>query len=355
MIDGCGRFAAAAALASAITVGLGAAQAQGANIAAASGVSIISNSAFSLNGSANNDGNISNTSMYLPDIQSYQQAGFGYEFGGTTTIDSVTVNYDGVSYRPTLETVNVFTSAGEQTITNLTDVYSPDTDGPQTIALSSAVNTSYVYVQPTAYYAHGDPNIGISEVGVNSTTNVIVPQLNLARGKTVTTSGWTGTASGVTDGHLQQPTTGSPTLALNGIVSGNYVQIDLGVPTLTGTIGLFQGAEYNTNADPIREMLSGFTLQFSDDPSFTSLVSSQDLTIARNDAYEQLDYSPVLAQYVRLVADSQDTEGDNAYAGTPPTNQIALEQIQLFAPTPEPASCALVGIAAVGLVLRRRR
>jgi hypothetical protein len=278
----------------------------------------------------------------------------------------VTVNYDGVSYRPTLETVNVFTSAGEQTITNLTDVYSPYTDGPQTITLSSAVNTTYVYVQPTAYYTHGDPNIGISEVGVNSTTNLVIPRPNLALNAAVSASAsWTTTANGanpagvVTSGNLMQHSDTADstayTLQMAGIQAGNYIQLNLGVPTLTGTIGVDQGTEYDSDGDPRREMLAGFTLQFSNDPNFGTLVSSQDLSVADNLAYEQLDYSPVLAQYVRLIADSQDAEAPTTgnYASDP-TNVIAIQQIQLFAPTPEPASIALLAFGGIGLLARRR-
>ena len=267
--------------------------------------------------------------------------GFGYDLGGTATIDSFDLSqHVGGSTRGArarLQNVIVHTAGGSFpfTLPNQDDV---------TITLPAPVTTSWVTIETNTQHDGDDPMIGIDELAVNAPSGLLGPRpANLAAGRAVTLlgSGWTGTGD-LTDNLFA---------AANGDLStGRYhatptaagvaIDIDLGGSQSVNVLGL---AEADYSGAGGRRLAQNVRLQFSDDPAFALINATRDLALS-NIPYQQEEFAPATGRYVRLSVLSQFDNRDAT---------IGITEIQLFA-VPEPTALGLV-LPAAALLMRRRR
>ncbi len=298
------------------------------------------------------DGNVADTaanSMFITNIATVPQ-GFGYDLGGIGTVDTVRIYQHSLSGgaggpRQRLETVNVHTSQGTFTFAGLAD--------QDVIELNlGGISTAFVLIDPVSQHVGGtDPQLGIREVELLSSSSKIIQRENLAAGKTVTMqgTGWTpGTAAQLTDGITTWgPNLNDATTAIfNNTLSpsnGAFI-IDLGEVSLIDGIGLMQ--QTGSPSGP-RNMVETLILEFSND-NFATVLSSVTLTLEDGVIYQQLSFDDVLAQFVRFNPVSQYGNGSDL--------RIGFVEAQVFAALiPEPATASLGLIGLVGLLMRRRR
>lgn len=264
----------------------------------------------------------------------------GYSLGVTGLVQDVVIRQEtqgGVRKR--LRDVTLYTAGGVYSFTGL-----PDQD-VITLTLPSAIPTSWVMAMPVAKQPTGtDPNLGIVEIEVNGAlpsglTYAGAARSNWAAGITPTlTGGWnSGTASLLTDGN-----TYASAYHKN---PGGYAQFDLGQVREIGGLGIAQNMVTGT-----REVWQTVQLDFANVADFSALVGTRTVSLFNRLQYQELDFAPVTARYVRLT-----DSGRLFPSGTEWDANTQLFELQLLsALLPEPASLVLVAAGAATLLARRR-
>ena len=267
--------------------------------------------------------------------------GFGYDLGGLATVESLDLSQytaTPIGVRSRLANVNVHTYAG------VLPLSLPDQDDV-TITFPSPVATSYVMIEPVTQHPGNDPQIGIDELAVNSAAGTVTPRTNLALGRPVTLQGpgFNNVNGNLTDNVLaggQDVSTGifndSPTNP------DTSIDVDLGSPQTVGGFGL---GEHDFGGAGGRTLAENVTLEFSDDAGFGTVLATRSLTLA-NIPYQQVEFAPVTAQFVRLSVLS-------VYPN--PDTNLGFTEVQYFTPIPEPAALGLLAFGALPLLARRRR
>jgi hypothetical protein len=268
--------------------------------------------------------------------------GFGYHLGQPETIDSLDLSqFTGESPlggRARLADVVVHTAGG-------TFPFSLADQDDVTLTFPAAVVTSWVMIEPVSQHPGGDPQVGIDELAVNAPAGTLsVPRPNVARGRPYTLQGpgWNNVNGNLTDNILAGSNFELSTGLFNGspTTPGVSIDLDLGSSYLISTLGL---AEHDYGGAGGRTLINTATLEFSDDPSFGTVLASRELTLA-NIPYQQVDFDPATGQYVRLTFQT-------VYPN--PDANLGFIEVQLFQ-VPEPGAVALFAMA-VPAMLRRRR
>jgi hypothetical protein len=295
----------------------------------------------SMNDGATAGGNSAAVFVVPTQIQGAQtrpgSRGFGYDLGGTVTVESLDLSqYVGGSSRGArarLADVVVHTAAGTFAAAL------PDQDAV-TITLPAPVATSWVTLETNTQHDGADPAIGIAELAVNASNGITPRRANVALGRPVTLlgTGWGGTGD-LTDNVLAGATSDLSTSRVNasGGATSLGLDIDLGAPSTINGLGLAEN-DYGTSGG--RRLAQGVRLLFADDPTFTTVNGTRDLTLA-NIPYQQVDFDPATGRYVRLTLLSRYANRDESFGVT---------EVQLFA-VPEPTAVGLV--LPVFMLLRR--
>jgi len=323
--------------------------ANAANIARADGVRVVGGSSAVKPPSVINDGVLTDsasTSAFMNPPLAPQ--GQGYDLGGWANVELVQIYQHsavgGGGTRRRLETVTVYTSAGPMTFSGLPDQDVIDLD-------LGGVKTAYVFVKPVAQHAGSpDPQIGIREIQVFTDGSEIQPWKNVALGAAATLQGVGWNANSGSPGILTDGVTAwGPDLANfstavfnNNIAGSNSIELDLGSPQYLSTLGIVQQTYGLGGA---RRMIEDLLLEFSND-GFSSTLGSASLTLADGVVYQQLDFSTMQAQYVRLSPLTQ--------YGTGSDGNIGIVEIQFFG-VPEPSTLAIWSLGLLGLIGWRRR
>ena len=266
--------------------------------------------------------------------------GFGFDLGGVTTIESLDLSqYTGGSSRgprARLADVVVHTAAGSFALTL------PDQDDV-TIPFATPAVTSWVMIETNSQHDGDDPAIGIDELAVNAASAALAPRrTNVAAGRLITFNGagWSG-AGDLTDNTLAGSATDLSTtrVSANPSAAGVSLDIDLGASQPVNALGL---AENDYGASGGRRLAQDVRLQFSDDPTFSTVSATRDLALS-NVPYQQEDFDPASGRYVRLTVLSRYANRDES---------LGITEVQLFA-VPEPTGLGL--LAASGILLMRRK
>jgi len=265
----------------------------------------------------------------------------GYDLGAVGTVNEVRIYQETQGgTRKRLKDVDVFTSAGKFSFTDL-----PDAD-VVSLALPG-VSTSYVMVMPVAKQDTGtDHNLGIREIEVYSTTPA-APRINWAAGVVPTSTGGynSGSMAALTDGNLY-----ATAIYKN---PGGSAVFDLGQERDVGGVGIAHSISTNS-----RKVWQDVLVEFSNDGTFTDIAETCSFTLFSQLHFQQWDFLPVTARYVRLT-----DSGRQLVGGAEWDNNTQLFEIQLLSPNPalsapvipEPASAALMALGACALARRRRR
>ena len=276
-----------------------------------------------------NDGDTSDTFAFMSASPVLDQEGFSLNTFGN--VNSVTI-YQSNDTRAKIENADVYTSNNVYHFTGIAD--------QPTITLSlDGSPTSEVLVVPTAFYTNGGGADGINEITVNASSSF--SRTNWALGlpsSSITTSGGynSGSVGGLVDGDLYS------TVIFD---RGGSITFDLGAVRPIGGFGIAEDIAEN------RQVFGSVEIDFSNDPSFSTLVGTETLALSGDPMLQQFDFSTISAEYVRVT----DIGRQNAPGNTvSPDTNTGLAEFQILGPTPEPASLALLAVGGVALLRRRR-
>jgi hypothetical protein len=292
------------------------------------------NSFNDINGSALNDELTIDGPMVFQQ-PSVGSRGLGYDLGGFATVQSIGLSQFSDPNRRRIENLIVHTSGGDFafTLPNIDD---------HTLTLSHPVRTQFVMLEIVSQHDDDDQQIGIDEIEVHA-SGTVQARTNLAAGAagSIQGDGWNNVLGDLTDGVLFGANGDVSTGIFNTdpAAAGTAIVIDLGSVQGIGALGI---AQHDFSALGGRRLIQEMTIEFSSAADFSSVASSQSLTLERL-TYQVVPLDPTLARYVRLTFQNQ-------YGGA--DGNVGFTEIQLFAALPEPGT--LVMCLAILAALRRR-
>jgi hypothetical protein len=273
--------------------------------------------------------------------------GFGYDFGGFVTIESLDLSQhvgdSPLGPRARLANVVVHTAAGDFPF-SLAD------QNDNTLTLPGPVTTNWLMVETLTQHPGNDPQVGIDELAVNSAAGTVAPnRVNVAQGRPFTlqptppAGGWNNVNGNLTDNILASSGGDLSTAMFNSDpkAAGVSIDIDLGSSQTIDRLGL---AEQDYGGAGGRQLIQNMTVLVDDDPAFGS-PEARSLSL-ENIPYQQVDFTAATGQFVRLTFQSQ-------YAN--PDQNLGFTEVQIFQAIPEPAALALAALGLPLLARRRRR
>ncbi len=278
-----------------------------------------------------NDGNTSTIFAYMqnPTIALRQ---LGYSLNATGFVNSITFMQDADLVRQKLKDVDVYTSNNVFHFTNLPN--------QQTVTMTlNGAPTSEVLIVPRAYHINSVAADGMIEIAVNVSESAPRTNWALSASSITTGSGYnSGNASGMVDGNLYATTLFKNTTA-------GAITFDLGQSRPIGGFGIAESVAET------RSVFAGVHLEFSNDPTFTTLLGTRDITLYGDLVLQQFDFAKIDARYVRVF----DVGRQASAIGTITDNNTGLIEMQILSEVPEPGSFAVIAAGLVGFGFRRRR
>ena len=246
-----------------------------------------------------------NSLLVRTDLGSAVHQGIGYDFGGLAVgVTDITI-WEKNDSLP--EAVTVYYDRGSKSFTNIP---MPVVGSKELILSLDNVDTRYVYVDFEA--PDPSPLWDISEIqveGLSLETSVarVQPVGHTLNGSWNTSLGFDPEVAPY-GARVESPRTNRTANGFSSLMGDDSIQFDFGSTTFTSSIGINQA---NTSAGGIvYDMLEDVLLEFSDDPTFNTGVTTRDFTLNNLLGYQLVDYIGVDAQHVRMSASS-------VYAGGP--------------------------------------